>query len=412
MQEEKCGLIWQTYSDHLKTLMKGLLIDNDFVDVTLVTQDKKHMKAHKNILSASSTVFKDIFQQEKCLDTVVYLRGIKFSELESIIQFIYLGEANICKGKMKEFLSVAKSFEIEELYNVEAEELLEDHRDTNDLSIDTVQNEHQPAQVMTHERSPVLEDSRIKCEHCDIKLVDRHSLQRHIQSKHEEIRYSCDQCDQKFSRPNYLHVHIRAIHEGLSVAKSFEIEELYNVEAEELLEDHSDTNDLSIDTVQNEVQPTQAVTYERSPVLEDSRLKCENCYMNFVDRQTLQRHIRSKHEGIRYSCDQCDQKFSRPIYLKVHIRAIHEGLKFSCNQCNYQSSTQPHLRKHIEAKHKGIKYSCHHCDYKASRPHNLKAHIESVHEGVRYACDHCEYEASQKGNLKTHMKVKHIEYDV
>ena len=44
--------------------MKELKSNDDFADVTLVTEDKKHIKAHKNILSACSPVFKDILQQE------------------------------------------------------------------------------------------------------------------------------------------------------------------------------------------------------------------------------------------------------------------------------------------------------------------------------------------------------------
>ena len=38
----------------------------------------------------------------------MYLRGIKYSELDSIMQFIYLGEATFYEERMDEFISVAK----------------------------------------------------------------------------------------------------------------------------------------------------------------------------------------------------------------------------------------------------------------------------------------------------------------
>ena len=48
MDQEKISLTWHTYLDHLRDMMKELMKD-DFTDVTLVSEDRKHIKAHKNI---------------------------------------------------------------------------------------------------------------------------------------------------------------------------------------------------------------------------------------------------------------------------------------------------------------------------------------------------------------------------
>ena len=97
-------------------------MNDDFADVTLVTEDKKHMKAHKNILSACSFVFKDMFQQEDMKsNSFIYLRGVQFSKLESIMQFIYLGEATFYEERMNEFLAVATSLEIKDICTAETE---------------------------------------------------------------------------------------------------------------------------------------------------------------------------------------------------------------------------------------------------------------------------------------------------
>ena len=58
MHQEKYSLTWHTYSDHLRSMMKELMMNEEFADVTLVTEDKKQIKAHINILSACSPVFK------------------------------------------------------------------------------------------------------------------------------------------------------------------------------------------------------------------------------------------------------------------------------------------------------------------------------------------------------------------
>ena len=71
MHQEKYSLTWPTYSDHLRSMMKELLMNEDFSDVTLVTEDKKQIKANINILSASSPVFKDILKKEKNSSAII-----------------------------------------------------------------------------------------------------------------------------------------------------------------------------------------------------------------------------------------------------------------------------------------------------------------------------------------------------
>ena len=95
MKEEWQTLTWQTYPDHLKEIMHDLLTTDDCKDVTLVSNDMKSIKAHRNILSACSPLFKNIFQMESNYHTVVFLQGMPFSEIESIIQLIYLGQAQV-----------------------------------------------------------------------------------------------------------------------------------------------------------------------------------------------------------------------------------------------------------------------------------------------------------------------------
>ena len=116
MDQEKYTLIWHTYPEHLSGMMKDMLTPQDFADVTLVCDDKKSIMAHKNILSACSPVFKDILQlPTQSNHPVIYLMGIQFSEIESILQFMYLGEAKFSKERMNEFLWAVKDLEIKEL---------------------------------------------------------------------------------------------------------------------------------------------------------------------------------------------------------------------------------------------------------------------------------------------------------
>ena len=113
---EKYSFTCKSHTDHLKEIMQDMITSENFTDVTIVTDDKKTLKAHRNILSACSPVFKNILKMEiNKIHPVIYLRGIQYSEIESILQFIYLGEAKFYEERMNEFLSVSKNLEIQEL---------------------------------------------------------------------------------------------------------------------------------------------------------------------------------------------------------------------------------------------------------------------------------------------------------
>ena len=71
MHQEKYNLTWHSYSDHLRSMMKELMMNEDFSNVTLITEDKKQIKANVNILSACSPVFKEIFKRDK--NSIMYL---------------------------------------------------------------------------------------------------------------------------------------------------------------------------------------------------------------------------------------------------------------------------------------------------------------------------------------------------
>ena len=114
--QEKYTLTWHSYSDHLREALREMMTSTDFNDVTLVTDDKQQIRAHRNILSACSPVFKSILQiDSNSTNPVIYLRGIQHSEMESIMQFIYQGEARFYEERMSEFLTVSKNLEIKEL---------------------------------------------------------------------------------------------------------------------------------------------------------------------------------------------------------------------------------------------------------------------------------------------------------
>ena len=130
---EKYTLNWHTFSDHLKLMFKDLYQERSHSDVTLVSDDQTQFKAHKIVLSACSPVFKKIIESNPSQHPLVYLRGIQSHEMESILQFMYLGEGKFYHERMREFIKVAQDLEVKEisdgveLPSEEAEETIEEN---------------------------------------------------------------------------------------------------------------------------------------------------------------------------------------------------------------------------------------------------------------------------------------------
>ena len=116
MGREKYKLEWQTFQNHSVNLNRNLYNDTTFADVILMTDDFVQTHVHKVILSAASTVFRELCAVgSKGAQQILYLRGVKQEELDAMLQFIYLGEAAVYEDRLKEFSRVVKDFNITKL---------------------------------------------------------------------------------------------------------------------------------------------------------------------------------------------------------------------------------------------------------------------------------------------------------
>ena len=346
MDQKKYALTWDTYPDHLRGMMKEMMTSEDFADVTLVSDDNKSIKAHKNILSACSPFFRDILKIEtENSHPVIYLTWIQYPEMETILQFMYLGEVKFCKRRINKFITVGENLEVKGLSNQDAvnesdpdnlsdldeclakEEPVKDITDcdndnecvdpidvnepnsTDDdvsryleikLSNDDIKinEDEQEGQDTKHH---ILQRSSFKCKHCDKIYTSKAGLWIHRKSKHEGIKYACNQCDYQGNRQDSLTKHIQSAHEGVKYA-------------------------------------------------------CNQCDKKFTQQCDVTKHIQSVHDGIRYVCDQCDKQYTQQIGLTRHIESVHEGVKYSCSQCDHQATKQGNLARHIQRKHSNSKW--------------------------------------------------------
>ena len=218
MDQEKYTLSWHTYPDHLRGMMQEMMTSDDFTDVTLVCDDKKTIKAHKSILSACSPVFKDIFQMETQNNhPVIYLRGIQYPEIESILHFMYLGEANIFTERLDEVIRVAKNLEVKVLKDKDIDEsesqydfmieeaTQQEHFDNSNMTV----NE---AEIFVCKKEQIEPGSKYPCGQCDKTFPRKQALWQHKKSVHEGVKYACNQCEYLTIYQSHLKRHIKRRH--------------------------------------------------------------------------------------------------------------------------------------------------------------------------------------------------------
>ena len=106
---------WNDFQHNIVTSFQDLHKELDFSDVTLVCEDDHQIEAHRVILSACSPVFKTILRKNKHSHPMVYMRGLKAKDLVAIVDFIYLGEANIYEEDLDIFLALAEELQLKGL---------------------------------------------------------------------------------------------------------------------------------------------------------------------------------------------------------------------------------------------------------------------------------------------------------
>ena len=347
MMTDKFNLNWQSFSDHLQLMFKYLYEEERHSDVTLVCDDQTQFKAHKIVLSACSQVFKNIIENNPSQHPLIYLRGIQSFEMESILQFMYLGEGRFDYERLGEFMKVAKDLEVKEICKGDVTEettifsVVADRMATQSATFD---NE----EMKTEEDEENQISSVVKSEspECGKVFTTEGILLTNIESKHKGIKYPCNQCNYQATQKSTLKRHIASEHEGV-------------------------------------------------------KYPCNQCDYQAKRQHHLQRHIESLHEGVKHPCNQCHHEASSKEGLRRHIQSKHEeikydGIKYPCNECDYQAKRKDLLQRHVESIHEGVKYPCNQCNYQASCQSDLQKHTRSIHEGIKYPCNQCNHQASSR----------------
>ena len=441
INQEKYNLSASTSSkiiiqDNNRKMLHELISSNLFTDVTLVSDDKKKIKAHRNILSASSSVLNNILEIEaNSSNSVVYLKGIQFSEIESLLQFIYFGQTSLDPHKLSEFLSLANNLEIKDLELSNEREEEEDNRalqkdvehldylgptihdddaSSDDLGQETVSERivllqprqenptHMPPQPrpdvdirnslsLTNNTGECQNDmtmiKNFQCKQCDKSYCDPTAFKRHKQSIHDGITYPCSQCNFYTPDKGVLQIHIKSIHMGVRYecshcGRKYKDEKRW-------------TNHMKLKCSENfSVGSEQTVSLENSTLLESAQEpmpspdprhniteKDQEGPVQSISNSNDETGSGQDHAQATFQCSQCEKSFKDKQILRSHIQSIHDGITYPCRKCNYYATKKELLKRHDEIVHVGRRYECPDCGIMFAYKDYLSKHMKS------YSCN-------------------------
>ena len=102
---------------------------HELTDVTLVSKDKKKIKAHKIILSMSSAFFREVLTDNAHPHPLLFLGGVEYEVLRAIVDFLYLSKVEVKQDLLQSFLDTALALEIDGLDSKSEDVALENNEE-------------------------------------------------------------------------------------------------------------------------------------------------------------------------------------------------------------------------------------------------------------------------------------------
>jgi len=224
--EEKFCLKWNDFQENTLKTFSNLRNEEEFFDVTLVSEDQKQMMAHKVVLSSSSQYFKNILKTNKHSHPMLCLTGLSSMDLKNVLDYIYHGEVQILQKNIDKFLDIAQKLKIEGLLSSD-KEYDEDYKESMlNQSLETEMKHEQNQKVERANEMVHNLDSAVATKY-DVSLNDSSSVDEIEQKvteylgKNENGDYICNICG-KVGGKNIRNMknHIETHLEGLSFSCS------------------------------------------------------------------------------------------------------------------------------------------------------------------------------------------------
>ena len=300
---------WNDFNSSIPTSYPSLREQRDFLDITLISDDELKFDAHKVVLSASSTFFRNMLRgTSRNVNTLLFLNGVKSSDLQLVLDFVYNGEVKLQQESIPSFLETTSKLrilglseptqeaELAPARSMETSELTDFHAYLTSDKIesngqDLIENSNGELELMFGEIS---NEDEIKLQNI-IPGPDGDTDSSRI--KEEDVKQELSK-----SQPNQFPPPV-------------------------IIYDFKGNTDIEL---------LDAKIAEYAVKLEGKRYKCGVCGRPNRDRSGIGHHIETHFAGLCFTCELCEKEFkSREAIRKHKQRHTNGGIKRPFNVYGY-----------------------------------------------------------------------------
>jgi len=336
---EKFCLRWNDFETNISAAFRELREEKDFFDVTLACDDSQ-VQAHKVILSACSPFFRNVLRRNPHQHPLLYLKGVKYKDILSVLNFMYMGEVNVAQEELNSFLSVAEDLRVKGLTQ----------NNSTEAPASKVQPKQETAKHIARPREPPERDPVPQ---------------------------------PKRPRPPPPTPQPPQMSDPILAYQDDDIQEVVPVKSEP-----RDPAPMSMPT------PVEQQVYhhtQEQAMVEEHQQGTVALDESYADESYDYGQYEEGYDdgsgtmgGMGTDANKGGASYE-DIDAIIASKSIRFGRIFKCSDCDYETSVKGNLEKHIEAKHISPGVSCQYCAKLCPTRHALRMHISRQHSTVQYS---------------------------
>jgi len=197
--------------------------------------------------------------------------------------------------------------------------------------------------------------SQYECKECDYKTAKKELMRQHKLAKHARTVNKCSACSYTHYYKCQVRKHFNQVHLNIK---------------------RKSKNSIQMTCF---IMDCKNAEKEQCEEMGHNKIVCKQCDYFSLTKRSLQRHIKTKHEGLRFNCHLCDFVSKAKRTLRSHTSFAHDGEVFRCKQCGHSSNSSEALKGHLKThdrKHDGEVFSFKECSHFSSSSKALKLHLK------------------------------------
>ncbi|XP_023219642.1 protein tramtrack, beta isoform-like isoform X2 [Centruroides sculpturatus] len=277
MGSEQFYVKWNNHQPNMIAVFDQLLTNETFVDVTLACEGVR-LKAHKIILSACSSFFQNLFLENPCKHPIVIMKDVKYTELKTVLDFVYKGEIKVTRDQLTGLIKLAKLLNIKGLEEVKDDEQPISNNEAQTTAPNLVSSQQQLVYTFQYVPSPF------------IPIQPRYNMILHAVEKNEKSNKEKSSSD---TNSHNLECHNSKINDSDNEKSTKESSEM-NIDSNRklvVIDDDLNSQSHDDDSSNPSIMHSDVCIKEEKASDDDSNY---NEYSNFTDRISEETNVKIK----------------------------------------------------------------------------------------------------------------------